>query len=109
MERKAEDWVHSINLRDLQRHRTDGENYKKSTALPPPPPPSIPLRLSIAGLNCCALGCVSARRMNIRIVRVVQKQLNLPHSEKLLFVGGNLVSYPQSVTCTYIQIHPSEH
>lgn len=62
---------------------------KKECPLLHPPPPSIPLRLSIAGLNCCALGCVSARRMNISIVRLVQKQLNLPHSENLLFVGGN--------------------
>lgn len=33
-------------------------------------------------------------RMNISIVRVVQKWLNLPHRANLLFVGCNLVSYP---------------
>lgn len=39
MERKAKDWVNSINQRDLQRHRADGENYKKSA--PPLNSPQI--------------------------------------------------------------------
>lgn len=72
-----------------------------------PPPPPIPLRLSIAGLNCRVLGSASTRHMNISIVRMVQKGLNLPHSENLLFVGSNLVSYP-TVCHTHLYSNSSQ-
>lgn len=96
-------WLQPVNLQNGEKSRRPGEFYKSEGSaeaqsrwwkLQKESPPAIPLRLSIAGLNCCALGSASARHMNISIVRVVQKRLNLPHSENLLFGGGNLVSYP---------------
>lgn len=103
-------WLQPVNMQNGGKSWRLGEFYKSEGSaeaqnrwwkLQKECPPSIPLRLSIAGLNCCVFVCQCG------IVRVVQKRLNLPHSENLLLVGGNLVSYP-TVCHTHLYSNSSQ-